>query len=391
MQKNPFNGGREITGNKERWPGKTYWVILFATLVLLIALTISFFTVLLITGSDDIPPDVSNLGNNGNYTAVTKKENKKTGIILPSETNGGNYLSISDQAVTIEGISSECAILVDIGARASIAEKNSDIVIHPASMTKIMTLLVACENAKNPNALLTVENEMLERRAELGGSGELVENTTAVNSEGEAEQIEIVGKSVTVADALYLINYQSDTVACLLIAEYVAGSEAEFVKLMNQKARDIGLSNTNFVNCTGLTEKSGDYNTTTCREMAAIMACALNNSVAKKIITSTEKFKVDVYEGTDKTEYTIPFFADWHNKSNRLNGNVTAGGVKILGGKTGYEDIPTSCFVTYGINTSTSKEYICVTVGHMTGSTAAIVYPAASTSDTRLIYKNYAK
>ena len=190
---------------------------------------------------------------------------------------------------------------------------------------------------------------------------------------------------------MYLINYQSDTVACLLIAEYVSGSEDEFVKLMNTKASQLGLTKTNFVNCTGLTEKSGNYNTTTCREMATIMAAAIDNPMAKKIITGTEKFKADIYEGKTKTEYVVPFFADWHNKPNRLGGDIWAGKVKILGGKTGYEYIPTSCFITYGVHSGSNKEYVCVAVGKTIGSTASDVKITDQTADTRLIYKNYAK
>lgn len=372
----------------QRWPGKAYWIILFTTIALLVALTISFFVVLLIGDKEREFEEPS-----GNVpTGIVKKTNKKTGITLPSVSEGGNYLSSpSGDVAAIDGINSECAVLVDIGANKSVAEKNADVIIHPASMTKVMTLLVACENAKNPNALLTVKEEMLQRRAELGGSGELVENTTAINADGDPEEIDIIGKSVTVADALYLINYQSDTVACLLIAEYVSGSEDEFVKLMNAKASELGLTKTNFVNCTGLTEKSGNYNTTTCREMASMMQAALDNPVAKKIITATDKFKVDIYEGTTKTEYVLPFFADWHNKTNRLGGDIWAGKVKILGGKTGYEDIPTSCFVTYGVHSGSSNDYVCVIVGRTIGSSAAIVYPEPQTKDTRLIYKNYAK
>ena len=371
-----------------KMPGKAYWIILFTTIALLVALIIAFVVVMCIgEGGNEVEVPTGN-----SPTGITKKTNKKTVITLPCITEGGAYLSTSASGVaTIEGIKSECAVLVDISSNKSVAEKGADVVIHPASMTKVMTLLVACENAKNPNALLTVKEEMLQRRAELEGSGELVENTTALNGEGDPEQIDIIGKSVTVADALYLINYQSDTVACLLIANYVAGSEADFVKLMNDKAAELGLSKTKFVNSTGLTEKSGDYNTTTCREMAAIMAAAIDNPMVKKIVTGTEKFKADIYEGKTKTEYVIPFFADWHNKANRLNGDIWAGKVKLLGGKTGYEDIPTSCFVTYGIHSGSNKAYVCVIVGKTIGSNAEVVYPEPQTKDTRLIYANYAK
>ncbi len=390
----PNRGKRQLPS---RWPGPIYWVMLFSTVILLIGLTISLFVVLAIDGGNDPSIEYDGGASGGNSGANGGKKPSssgsgevKTGISLPSSTAVGSYLSSSASNVAaIEGITSECGILVDANGNVSVAEKSADTVIHPASMTKVMTLLVACERAKDPTALLTVTQDMLDRRLELDGSGELVDNTSVVDADGNSKKIEIVGKSVTVEDALYLINYKSDTAACLMIANHIAGSEAAFVDLMNQKARAIGLTSTNFVNCTGLTEKDGSHNTTTCREMASIMECALNNVVAKKIISSTQKYKANIYDNGKKTEYYVPFFADWYNKEARLNGNTKAGSVTIKGGKTGYENIPTSCFVTYGTNTSGT--YICVVVGKTIGSTAKDVYNAVSTADTRLIYQKYAK
>ena len=344
---------------------------------------------------DDGPSKQVANNNPNSLTPSAKSEaGKKTGIVLPCATNGSVELSSSASDVqSIDNISSEHAILVNLTNNTSVAEKGADTVIHPASMTKVMTLLIACENAKDPNALLEITQEMLERRMELDGSGELVDATTVVNGNGDVEQIDIVGKSVTVEDALHLINYQSDTVACLLIAEYVAGSEEAFVNLMNEKAKSLKLDNTKFVNCTGLTEKNKTHNVTTCREMAAIMACALKNEVARDIITAYEKYekyKADIYEDGKKLDCVIPFFADWYSRQTRLNNNPWAGYVKILGAKTGYEDLSTSCFVTYGVHDDNGTEYICVTVGKNHVSTGKGVDNAGSTADTRAIYKKYA-
>ncbi len=319
---------------------------------------------------------------------------EKTGMKLPSATAAGTYLSAGEGA-QISGISSMHAALVNVDSNTLVAGKGADTVIHPASMTKVMTLLVACENTENPSALLTVTQEMLDRRTELDGSGELVNNATVVDAEGNTQKIDIVGKSVTVEDALHLINYQSDTVACLLIAEYISGSEAAFVELMNKKAQDIGLTNTKFVNSTGLTEKDKTHNTTTCREMAAIMACAMKNKTASDIITAYgeyAKYNADIYENGEKLALYIPFYADWYTRSTRLNNNPWAGVVKITGGKTGYEDISGSCFVTYGINDDTNTAYVCVTVGRGIGASDDVyINNATSTNDTRAIYKKYAE
>ena len=68
---------------------------------------------------------------------------------------------------------------------------------------------------------------------------------------------------------------------------------------------------------------------------------------------------------------------------------TSAGSVTIRGGKTGYEDIPTSCFVTYGTS-SNGKTYVCVAIGKLIGSDGKNVNNSTNTADTRTIYKNYA-
>ena len=305
------------------------------------------------------------------------KPGEKTGIVLPSVTPTGSYLSATPSNVvdvsSDSSIKSAHTILVELTGNTSIAEKGSDVRIYPASMTKVMTLLVACENAKDPNARLTVTQEMVEYQQEMGASG--IMGFSA-------------GESVTVEDALYLVNYNSDTIACLMLAEYVAGGEEEFVRMMNDKAKAIGLTNTNFVNCTGL-HNTEHYNT--CREMAAIMACALKNEVAGKVLTSYTGYSVDIYQSeTSTSSRKSTTYAAWY--SGRLSDNAWAGNgsdVKIIGGKTGYEDIPTYCFVTAGRNIETGAEYVCVTVGRSSTDQTKVT-EKANTNDTKLMYQKYA-
>ena len=303
-------------------------------------------------------------------------EGKQTGIKLPCATAEGVYKSTSSTSkITLTDdsvILSKAAILVELTGNTSIVERSADTPIHPASLTKVMTILVACENAKDPNAMMTVTQEMVDYHAQTGGSGSMAF---------------VAGESISVEDALYLINYNSDTVACLLIANYVSQNEDEFVKLMNQKAASLGLTNTNFVNCTGL---ENENHKTTCREMAAIMYAAMKNETAKKIITSYNAYEPVIYksDGTSRTELA---YSSWY--SVRLKDNNWAGNgsdVKIYGGKTGSEDTPSSCFVTYAQNTKTNVEYICVTIGKIT-SEQTNVTNSKSTEDTKKLYQLYAK
>lgn len=387
----PKYQGRPIRLPKKCAPPKALVIATTLTAILLV-ISIMVLSIALLVGP------INNFDNDSGGKKKSKEQQNEqveenngifTTLELPCSTPKKNYKSTGAGATIGNEIASDYAALISLTSNTAVASKGADEVIHPASMTKVMTVLVACENAKASNALLTVKQEMLDRRKALDGSGELVENASVLDPNGDVKKIPGLGKSITVEDALYLINYQSDTVACLMIAEYVAGSEAEFVKLMNQKAQEIGLTDTSFVNCTGLTEKDGRHNKTTCREMAAIMACAIQNEAARRVITSTERRLVTIYENGEKTPYRLSFFADWENK--RLGGDTTVGKVEILGGKTGYENIPSACLVTYAKNQSTGEEYVCVTVGAkdaVADSSTGINNPQAAT-DTKAVYKNY--
>ncbi len=298
---------------------------------------------------------------------------------LPVIAPKNNYVSSKASGVkTISGIQSEAAILVKMNGNVSIAEKNADTRVHPASMSKLMTLIVACEKITDTNALLTVEQWMLNYKSDEEGSG-----TSFLEA----------GEQICVEDALYLISYKSDTVCCLMIAEYVAGSEKEFVKLMNEKAAALGLKDTHFANTTGLYEdvtkgNNPDYTYTTCRDMAAIMNCAMNNKAVKSIITSTSK-SFNVYKnGTRYTEGDFSESTRWYSHGDRFAGNrqITTD-LKVIAGKTGGEDIPSSCFVTVAEDSS-GEMYICVVIGRINQS-GAYVDEKKSTADTKHIYKNY--
>ncbi len=384
-----------------RRPGIKYWIVFFTTVILLAAMLISLIVVLCV-GNDNKPS--GDFDDNGGNVDKAPNNNTKpikgdSGIVLPCSTPDKKYLAASNaSAATIEGISSEAAVLVSATKGTVIAQKQADTVIHPASMTKIMTILVAVENAKNPKALVTAKKEMFTRMVELEGSGVIVENTVPINEAGDAlDAVNMVGKSLKLEDALHFINYKSDTVCCLMVAEHIAGSEAEFVKLMNAKAAALGLTKTNFVNSTGLTEANGAHNTTTAREMAAIMNAVMNNETANAIVTSFKEYRAYIYDGKTKTSNILRSWADWYSKNTRLNDNpYVTSNILVCGGKTGYEDIPESCFVTYAKNVTTQEIYICVTVGRLketsTGSkNEDWLVAQTSTSDTIKVYRDYAK
>ena len=282
-----------------------------------------------------------------------------------------------------DAIKSGAMVLVDTTDGRVVAGKSMDTRIYPASMTKVMTLLLGCEYAKKDDTLLTITEEMVAKYNQPENKGASVAKTWKA------------GEQLKVIDVLNLIIYESDTYACWLIAEHVAGSEEAFVELMNKKAQSMGLTNTHFTNSTGL------FNTnhyTTCREMAAIMAAAMANEKAKTVLTNSQQYMVEVYKNGKKDEdASIAVWSGWY--TGRLEkyrwgiaGAPWAGNgsdIKIISGKTGYEDIPTSCFVTAATDTETGRNYVCVQVGRI-DSNQEKVTSKISTDDTRLMYQKYA-
>lgn len=356
--------------------GTAFIAILVSTVALLVISLIAL-CVALAVGSfgDDLPAADNPKGGNETkeptqQTAPSTPTVKAKFLTFPSTKTSGNYGSTSAANADVSAdtnIKSAAAILVDVSAGKSVADKNADTRIYPASMTKVMTVLVTCENAKSFTDKLTVTQAHMTK---------LTANKDASVWGGLA-----VGSTLTVEDALFLVNYQSDSVACWLLADYIAGSEDAFVQMMNARARELGCNGTNFVNNTGLHH---DNHYTTCRDMATIMTAAMDNPAAKIVLTSFNGYTVNGVGG--------PLYASWYSDKNRFNDNPSVGGgsnMTVIGGKTGYETIPTSCFVTVAKNNSTGKTYVCVVVGR-SDSTQAAITNAVSTSDTKYLYQKYA-
>ncbi len=221
-----------------------------------------------------------------------------------------------------DDVSSEFMTLIDVTDGKVIASRKSSEVMYPASMTKVMTLIVIVENLKSEAELeqvLTISHEYN------GNSGYGFK----------------VGEKLTVEDLLYAAILQSDGVACLALAEHIAGSETEFVKLMNAKATEMGLKNTLFQNCTGLHHV---YHYTTCNDMAAIMAYAMKNPLCAKVLTAIKYNPSDNFRKGEGCTF-------WHTLlHNRLADKaIQPNSAEIVGGKTGLTEKDSSgyCVVAY--------------------------------------------
>lgn len=144
--------------------------------------------------------------------------------------------SIKKQTDSSLDIQSEAAVLLEGSTGEVIYEKNKDKKLKPASITKIMTLLLIFEAIDEGKIALTDEVSVSEHAASMGGSQVYLEPY-------EKQTVDTMIKCISVVSA-------ND--ACVAMAEYVAGSEEEFVAKMNEKAKALGMNNTHFVNCCGL-------------------------------------------------------------------------------------------------------------------------------------------
>lgn len=289
-------------------------------------------------------------------------QNASTGSVLPK----GNGATVADGATH-----SRYSIVVDMSSGNVLASERADERMYPASMTKVMTLLVAVEHLQHQSSLqdkITVTEQVQQAMAEQGSSGVLVTTDS-------------VGDVLTVEGMLYAIILASDGVACTEMAIYIAGSEQAFVDLMNQKAADLGLTNTHFTNPTGLHD---DNHYTTAREMAAIMSYTMQNELCAKIM-STKEYNAPFY--WPKGDKTLTYYLKHGYLVERVgsyygNGSTKPVSLTITAAKTGLTDEAKSCLVSYAVGDD-GRAFVCVT-GYASSSMNYI-------DDHVSLYNKYAK
>ncbi len=262
--------------------------------------------------------------------------------MAPTSTSAPVTEAPPETVKTIYNINSDFAVLIDADTGYMLASKNGGSTMYPASMTKIMTLIVAREKLTDLNASVTFTKKML------------------YSLEPDAMKVGFaVGETVNALDLMYGAMLPSGCDATVGLAFLCAGSEEAFAAMMNQKAADMGLRRTHFSNSSGLYDNS---NYTTAEEMAKIFEYALKDELMRTIICS-ESYVIGG-NGTDP--------ATRHKLTGRLQlnmseydkayGSVKLKGFKLLGGKTGYVDESGSCLASYAVSDS-GRHYIVIT-GH---------------------------
>lgn len=229
-------------------------------------------------------------------------------------------------------IASKYCVLIDIENNKILAERNADEKMYPASMTKIMTLIVAVENMESPDDTFTMTydilNPLINEDASLAGFEE--------------------NETITIKDMLYGAILPSGAEATVGLAEAIAGSETNFVRMMNEKAEEMGLKNTHFTNTSGLHD---DNHYSTALDMAVILEYALQNDLCREIL-STYQYT------TSKTKEHPKGILLESTMFSRMYGDEVEN-VTIEGGKTGFTSEAQHCMASFAIKNN--KEYIVVT------------------------------
>ena len=229
--------------------------------------------------------------------------------------------------VSVRGIetSARSAILMDIDSNRVLYEKNIHEVRSVASISKIMTAVIAIESGKLDDKVIIGEEIK-----KAYGSGIYIQ----------------VGEEITLRDLLYGLMLRSGNDAALAIAKYTGGSVEEFVNLMNDKAEELKMTNTTFNNPSGLDNDKGNYSTA--YDMALLTSYAMKLDEYRKI-TSTKKYTLT----TNKNTYS------WINKNKLLSIYKYS-----TGGKTGFTEIAKRTLVSTATKDNTNLVVVTLNDGN---------------------------
>lgn len=226
-------------------------------------------------------------------------------------------------------INSSNVILYNLNEDKIVLEQNSDEITSIASLTKIMTTIVAIENIDNLDETITIKEKDFYGLYDASLAG-----------------FEI-GEEVTYKDLLYGTMLPSGAEATQALANNIAGSVSNFVELMNQKAKEIGMENTHFVNTSGL-DINNHYSTV--YDVSLLLKYCLENETFKNIFEATS-YKTS--NGNLTLYSTFRYTAMKYGYKNDY----------ILGAKTGYTDDAGKCLASIAYDENNDILYMLITTG----------------------------
>lgn len=258
---------------------------------------------------------------------------------VPSAGGGSHGIFSGLQAgaqgtVELPQIQSRSAVLCSLDSNTVLAGKNADERVYPASLTKIMTALIAAEQLPDLDEPVTLNPDIFQPLY-------LMQASMAGFEPGE---------TATCRDLLYGTLLPSGAECCEALCERISGSESAFVDLMNQKVQALGMDNTHFANATGLHEEA---HYTTVRDLSLLLTEALKNETFRTIFTAQRYTVAPTNVHPDGFTFTSTLFRDLDSPQ--------VGNGEILGGKTGFTDEAGLCLASlYRLD---GREYILITAG----------------------------
>ena len=259
------------------------------------------------------------------------------------------FPAVDSETISLDGkVDGTYAVLLDMTDRCVVAAKNANTPANPASITKVMTLLVAVENIEDLYDEYTMSYTIINPLWEQGAS------ITGLES----------GETVTLNDLLYGCILPSGADATIALANYVAGSEEAFAQMMTQKAIELGCTNTHFTNSSGLHDRD---HKTSAMDMALIMAAAMENEVCRRVLSTREY----VMTPTDHHPEGLTVLSTLFK---------TLDQAVIKAGKTGYTAQARNTLVSY-VRGTDGHEYVYVTMDNSNRQ--------AAVTDSLKVYKDF--
>lgn len=243
-------------------------------------------------------------------------------------------IEISEPMITpnLDEVYSEAGIVVRLRDGKIMTQFGQDERIFPASLTKIMTCIIALEQIEDLEQTVVISperyNELYVQEASMAGF--------------------LPGEEVSVIDLLYGSILPSGGECSTALAEHAAGSEEKFVELMNKKAEELGMKGTHYVNATGLHDER-QYSTV--KDISLLLQYALDNDIFREIFCSRAHSVLPTTQHLDGLIFQSSMF--------RLLDDWTLEEGEIKGGKTGYTDQAGLCLASMA--SIRGEEYIAVT------------------------------
>lgn len=258
------------------------------------------------------------------YTPELLHQNTSS-FTLNADSHDNNVLDLTN-------LNSSYAILIAADTGDVLAQHNSRERLYPASLTKIMTALLAVEKTADLDETCQLPADIFPNLYE--------QNASMAGFEP--------GEEVPLRDLLYGMLLPSGAECSLAFADYIAGSESAYVEMMNQKAAELGMTNTHFSNTTGLHDNN---HYSTAEDLAVLVQYAVNNDQFREAFTSSS------YTTSSSAIHPegITFYSTLFS---RLDSPAVPKG-EILGGKTGYTSEAQLCLASLAV--VNGSEYILVT------------------------------